>query len=90
MVPQIFVFTAGNPVDRGHLANSIVNPIDERAVFDSFATLFSIAPVIPKAQSAAMLSLIAPQNACPPPFTSSQVLSIEIIIHSFRSVHGDQ
>jgi hypothetical protein len=37
-----------------------VNPIDERTVFDSFAALFSTDPVIPKAQSAAMLSLIAP------------------------------
>ena len=60
MVSQIFVLTAGNPVDSAHLANSIANSIDEGTVFDSLTTLFSIGPVVPKAQSTAMLSLIAP------------------------------
>src|SRR5215207_6155196 len=33
---QIFVFTAGNPEARQHLARSIENPIDEETVFASF------------------------------------------------------
>jgi hypothetical protein len=51
VVSQIFVLTAGTPVDRAHLANSIANSIDEGTMFDSLATRFSIAPVIPNAQS---------------------------------------
>ncbi len=35
---QIFVFTAGNPEARQHLADSIENKIDQRKVFGSFAS----------------------------------------------------
>jgi hypothetical protein len=37
-MPQIFVFTAGNPEARQHLADSIQNPIDDpqAKVFDNF------------------------------------------------------
>jgi putative restriction endonuclease len=35
---QIFVFTAGNPEARQHLADSIENPIDEETVFAGFAS----------------------------------------------------
>ncbi len=31
-MPQIFVFTAGNPEARQHLADSIENPIDDAVV----------------------------------------------------------
>jgi hypothetical protein len=33
---QIFVFTAGNPEARQHLAHSIQNPVDDGKVFDNF------------------------------------------------------
>ena len=36
MMPQIFVFTAGNPEARQHLVDSIENPVDDEVVFDSF------------------------------------------------------
>ena len=35
-MPQIFVFTAGNPEARQHLVDSIQNPIDEAKVYDNF------------------------------------------------------
>jgi hypothetical protein len=37
-MPQIFVFTAGNPEAREHLADSIQNPIDDpqAKVFENF------------------------------------------------------
>ncbi len=37
-MPQIFVFTAGNPEARQHLADSIQSPIDDpqAKVFDNF------------------------------------------------------
>lgn len=37
MMPQIFVFTAGNPAARQHLVDSIQNPIDKNVVRDTFA-----------------------------------------------------
>ena len=37
-MPQIFVFTAGNPEARQHLVDSIENPVDEEKVFRSFAS----------------------------------------------------
>src|SRR5215212_562122 len=36
-MPQIFVFTAGNPEARQHLLDSIQNPIEYETVFDGFA-----------------------------------------------------
>lgn len=36
-MPQIFVFTAGNPEARQHLVDSIQNSIDDEKVFDNFA-----------------------------------------------------
>src|SRR5918994_4463302 len=36
MMPQIFIFTAGNPEARQHLMDSIRNPIDLDKVFGSF------------------------------------------------------
>jgi hypothetical protein len=36
-MPQIFVFTAGNPEARQHLLDSIQNPIDKAVVLDTFA-----------------------------------------------------
>jgi hypothetical protein len=35
-MPQIFVFTAGNPEARQHLVDSIQNPVDDEVVFDTF------------------------------------------------------
>jgi hypothetical protein len=35
-MPQIFVFTAGNPEARQHLADSIQDPIDDETVLDNF------------------------------------------------------
>jgi hypothetical protein len=35
-MPQLFVFTAGNPEARQHLYDSIVNPIDDEKVFNNF------------------------------------------------------
>ena len=35
---QIFIFTAGNPEARQHLADSIENPIDEKKVFGCFSS----------------------------------------------------
>jgi hypothetical protein len=35
-MPQIFVFTAGNPEARQHLVDSIQNPVDDEVVFDNF------------------------------------------------------
>jgi hypothetical protein len=35
-MPQIFVFTAGNPEARQHLVDSIQNPVDDEKVFDNF------------------------------------------------------
>jgi 5-methylcytosine-specific restriction endonuclease McrA len=35
-MPQIFVFTAGNPEARRHLADSIWNPVDDAVVFGNF------------------------------------------------------
>src|SRR5829696_5503689 len=35
-MPQIFVFTAGNPEARQHLADSIQNPVDDAVVFGNF------------------------------------------------------
>jgi len=35
-MPQIFVFTAGNPEAREHLSASIENPVDDSVVFDDF------------------------------------------------------
>jgi len=35
-MPQIFVFTAGNPEARQHLVDSIQNPIDDAVVFGNF------------------------------------------------------
>jgi hypothetical protein len=40
MMPQIFVFVAGNPEARRHLAVTIENPIDKGKVFDSFAPTY--------------------------------------------------
>jgi 5-methylcytosine-specific restriction endonuclease McrA len=36
MMPQIFVFTAGSPEARRHLADSIWNPVDDAVVFSNF------------------------------------------------------
>lgn len=35
-MPQIFVFTAGNPEARQHLVDSIENPVGDEKVFDNF------------------------------------------------------
>jgi hypothetical protein len=35
-MPQIFVFTAGNPEARQHLVDSIQNPVDDEVAFDTF------------------------------------------------------
>jgi hypothetical protein len=35
-MPQIFVFTAGNPEARQHLVDSIENPVDDATVFGNF------------------------------------------------------
>jgi hypothetical protein len=35
-MPQIFVFTAGNPEARQHLVDSIQNPVDDAVVFGNF------------------------------------------------------
>jgi hypothetical protein len=35
-MPQIFVFTAGNPEARQHLVDSIQNPVDDGVVFGNF------------------------------------------------------
>ena len=35
-MPQIFVFTAGTPEARQHLADSIQNPMDDGVVFGNF------------------------------------------------------
>ncbi len=35
-MPHLFVFTAGNPEARQHLADTIENPIDDKSVFDCF------------------------------------------------------
>jgi hypothetical protein len=36
-MPQMFVFTAGNPEARQHLVESIENQVDEQKVFGGFA-----------------------------------------------------
>jgi hypothetical protein len=37
-MPQVFVFTAGNPEAQQHLLGSIEDPIDDETVFRSFAS----------------------------------------------------
>ncbi len=38
-MPRVFVFTAGNPEARRHLADSIQNPIDDAIVYGNFDEL---------------------------------------------------